>query len=125
MGDILRIARMEGITSLSYRLPPVDMRKSFTGLYALTRNGLGQDPQSGQMFAFINRRADQIKILYWDRSGFCLWSKRLEAGRFLSDWSKVRQREMDWTALKLLLEGIEPGRRRKRYQEHLSGVNTL
>ncbi|MBV8646308.1 IS66 family insertion sequence element accessory protein TnpB [Paludibacterium sp.] len=104
---------------------PVDMRKSFTGLYALTRNGLGQDPQSGQMFAFINRRADQIKILYWDRSGFCLWSKRLEAGRFLSDWSKVRQREMDWTALKLLLEGIEPGRRRKRYQEHLSGVNTL
>ncbi|EQD55717.1 transposase helper protein, partial [mine drainage metagenome] len=41
---------------------------------------------------------------------------RLEAGRFLSDWRVVRSREMDWTALKLLLEGIEPGRQRKRYR---------
>jgi transposase len=55
-------------------------------------------------------------VLYFDRSGFCIWAKRLEAGRFVSDWSQVRTREMDWTGLKLLLEGIEPGRRRKRYQ---------
>jgi len=95
---------------------PVDMRKSFDGLYALTRQGLGQDPLSGNLFAFINRRACQIKVLYFDRSGFCLWSKRLEAGRFLSDWRAVRSREMDWTGLKLLLEGIEPGRQRKRYR---------
>lgn len=103
---------------------PVDMRRSFDGLYALTRNGLRQDPLSGHLFVFINRRATQIKVMYWDRTGFCLWSKRLESGRFLSDWSKVRQCEMDWTALKLLLEGIEPGRRRKRYHAPQSTGNS-
>lgn len=95
---------------------PVDMRNSFDGLYALTRHGLQQDPLSGHLFVFINRRATQIKVLYWDRTGFCLWAKRLEAGRFLSDWRSMGNREMDWTGLKLLLEGIEPGRLRKRYR---------
>lgn len=95
---------------------PVDMRNSFDGLYALARNGLQQDPLSGQLFVFINRRATQMKVLYWDRTGFCVWAKRLESGCFLSDWTKVATREMDWTGLKLLLEGIEPKRVRKRYQ---------
>ncbi len=95
---------------------PVDMRKSFDGLSALATHTMGLDPLSGQLFVFINRRATQIKVLYFDRSGFCVWAKRLEAGRFLSDWGAVRSREMDWTALKLMLEGIEPGRQRKRYQ---------
>ncbi len=96
---------------------PVDMRKSFDGLYALTRQTLRQYPLSGQLFVFINRRATQMKVLYWDRTGFCLWAKRLEEGRFLSDWSKAATREMDWTGLKLLLEGIEPGRCKKRYRQ--------
>lgn len=65
---------------------PVDMRKSFDGLYALARHGVGQDPLSGHLFVFINRRATQMKVLYWDRSGFCIWAKRLESGRFVSDW---------------------------------------
>jgi transposase len=95
---------------------PVDMRKSYDGLYALARNGLKQDPLSGHLFAFINRRATQIKILYFDRSGWALWAKRLEAGRFVNDWGEVRTREMDWTGLKLLLEGIEPRRQNKRYR---------
>lgn len=102
---------------------PVDMRKSFDGLYALTRHGLQQDPLSGHLFVFINRRATQIKVLYWDRTGFCLWSKRLEAGRFLSDWSKVSNRDMDWTGLKLLLEGIEPLRCKKRYRQPETSTN--
>ena len=68
---------------------PVDMRKSYDGLYALTRQEMGQDPLSGRLFVFINRRATQMKVLYWDRTGFCLWAKRLERGRFLSDWGKV------------------------------------
>ena len=57
-----------------------------------------------------------MRVLYFDRSGFCIWAKRLEAGRFVGDWSQVRTREMDWTGLKLLLEGIEPGKQRKRYR---------
>ena len=95
---------------------PVDMRKSFDGLYALTRQALGQDPLSGRLFVFINRRATQMKVLYWDRTGFCVWAKRLEQGRFLSDWRQVATREMDWTGLKLLLEGIEAKVVRKRYK---------
>ncbi len=95
---------------------PADMRKSFDGLSALAAHAMGQDPLSGHLFVFINRRATQIKVLYFDRSGFCVWAKRLEVGRFIGDWSKVRSKEMDWTQLKLMLEGIEPGRQRKRFQ---------
>lgn len=71
---------------------------------------------TGNLFVFISRRGIQMKILYFDRSGLCTWSKRLEAGSFISDWRQARTREMDWTSLKLLLEGIEPGRLRKRYK---------
>lgn len=94
---------------------PTDMRKSYDGLYALTRNELQLDPLSGRLFVFVNRRGTQIKVLYFDRSGLCVWSKRLERGCFVSNWRDVRSREMDWTALKLLLEGIEPRRVRKRF----------
>jgi transposase len=95
---------------------PCDMRKSFPGLYALTRQGLRMDPLSGELFVFISRRATQLKVLYFDRSGFCIWSKKLEAGRFIRDWSQVRTQQMEWTGLKLLLEGIEPGKQLKRYR---------
>jgi len=102
------------------------MRKSFDGLYALTRQRLGADPLSGDLYVFINRRATQMKVLYWDRTGFCLWAKRLEQGRFLSDWTQVATRQMDWTGLKLLLEGIEAKVVRKRYRppggDHASGI---
>jgi transposase len=94
---------------------PVDMRKSFTGLYALTKRELKQDPLSGHLFVFINRRGDYLKALYWDRTGFCLWAKRLERGRFVSNWARAHTRELDWTGLKLLLEGIEPGRKKMRF----------
>ena len=97
---------------------PVDMRKSFTGLIALTKHALAQDPLSGHLFVFINRRGDYLKGLYWDRSGFCIWSKRLERGRFIGDWSREVDRQLDVTELKLLLEGIEPARRRLRFQSN-------
>jgi transposase len=95
---------------------PADLRCSFNGLQALTRQGLGQDPTDGGLYVFVNRRGTQMRVLYFDRSGFCVWSKRLESGRFISDWRAVRSREMNWTQLKLLLEGIEPARQRKRYR---------
>jgi transposase len=94
----------------------VDMRLGFTGLYALAKHGLKQDPLSGHLFVFINRRGSYLKCLYWDRTGFCVWAKRLERGRFVRDWSREVQRELDWTGLKLLLEGIEPQRKLIRYR---------
>lgn len=94
---------------------PADMRKSYDGLQALARHAMGRDPLDGALYVFVNRRGSQLKCLYFDRSGFCIWSKRLEAGRFISDWSRVHTREMDWTGLKLLLEGLEGKRIRKRF----------
>jgi transposase len=101
----------------------VNMRLSYDGLYALVKSKMAVDPLSGSLFAFINRRATQIKVLYFDRTGLCIWSKRLEEGRLLRDWSAVRTREMDWTGLKLLLEGIEPKRVHKRYRHASSCGN--
>jgi transposase len=94
---------------------PTDMRKSYDGLQALARHAMGQDPLDGALYVFVNRRGSQLKCLYFDRSGFCIWGKRLERGRFIGDWHAVRTREMDWTGLKLLLEGLEGKRVRKRY----------
>lgn len=102
---------------------PTDLRRSFDGLQALTRHAMGHDPLDGSLYVFINRRGGQVRVLYFDRSGFCVWSKRLEAGRFISDWRTVHTHEMNWTGLKLLLEGIEPGRQRKRYRHDLPANN--
>jgi transposase len=95
---------------------PCDMRKSFDGLSALTRQELGCDPLDGSLYVYLNRRGTQVKCLYFDRSGYCVWSKRLEAGRFIGDWRRVQSRELDWTGLKLLLDGLEVKRVRKRYR---------
>jgi len=94
---------------------PVDMRKSFDGLSALVRQFLAQDPLSGHCFVFVNRRATQMKVIYWDRTGYCLWAKRLERGQFWH-WQRPPEAEMDWTGLKLLLEGIEGTQKRRRYR---------
>jgi transposase len=84
-----------------------DMRKSYDGLYALARQGFDTDPAAGHLFVFANRRGTQIKVLYFDRSGWCLWGKRLEAGSFVRNWSAVRGGETDCTALKLMLDLLE------------------
>jgi transposase len=86
---------------------PTDMRKSFDGLSALVKNQLQEDPLSGQLFVFINRRRTQMKVLYFDRSGYCIWCKRLEQGQFHYKTSGREKQCLDWTQLKLLLEGIE------------------
>lgn len=106
----------EGRIRVHLYAEPCDMRKSFDGLQALVRHGLGADPTDGSLYVFVNRRATQMRVLYFDRTGFCIWAKRLEAGRFVSDWSRVHAREMDFTALKMLIEGIEPMRVRRRYR---------
>ena len=60
----------------------MDFRKGINGLSVLVEEQLIHNPFSGQLFVFINRRRDKIKILYWERAGFCLWQKRLEQERF-------------------------------------------
>lgn len=88
---------------------PTDMRCSFDRLGQLVREVVGEDPLSGHLFVFRNRPGDRVKILYWDRSGFCLWYKRLEKGvfRFPSAGASTRKLEVESAELGLLLEGLD------------------
>jgi transposase len=93
---------------------PVDLRRSFDGLAALTQEQLEQDPWSGHLFVFRNRCGDRVKILYWDRSGFCVWYKRLEKGCFRLPQGTDASVELESTELGLLLEGIDLAGARRR-----------
>lgn len=83
-----------------------DMRKSIDGLSILVSEHLELDPFSGHLFVFCNRKRNMIKILYWDRNGFCLWHKRLEKHFFKWPASKeeimtIEKRELTW-----LMDGL-------------------
>jgi len=90
---------------------PTDMRKSFNGLVALTEAELNQDPLSGDLFVFVNRRRDRIKILYWGQTGFCIWYQQLQKGTY----QLPRQESLDGqealevtrSQLSLILDGID------------------
>jgi transposase len=102
-------------------LTPCDMRRSFDGLHALVREHLELDAFGGHLFVFASRRRDRLKILYWDRDGFALWSKRLEEGTYavpFGDSGEERRREITAQELTALLSGIDLERatRRKRYR---------
>jgi transposase len=92
---------------------PTDMRKSYTGLSALVRQMLKENPLSGNYFVFINRKKTQTKILYFDRSGYCIWSKRLEQGQFNTGKNSQEKVIIDGTRLKMILEGIEAKKTRQ------------
>jgi transposase len=94
-----------------------DLRKSFDTLRVLVTDVVGQDPFSGHLFAFFNRRRDRVKLLVWDRTGFWLFYKRLEAGTFRLPGAGPR-RELSARDLFLVLEGIEVGavRSQRRYR---------
>lgn len=97
------------------------MRKSFDSLHALVREHLELDAFGGHLFVFTSRRRDRVKILYWDRDGFALWSKRLEEGTYavpLGEDAAERRREITAHELGALLSGIDLTQavRRKRYR---------
>jgi transposase len=98
---------------------PTDMRKGFDTLAALVREGLGYDPLSGHLFLFIGRSKNRLKLIYWDKDGYALWYKRLEAGTFRLPVAKPGAASMELKAseLAMLLEGIDLRsiKRRKRF----------
>ena len=89
---------------------PADMRKGVDTLAAGVQEFLGQDPLSGNLFLFVSRGRDRLKILYWDRDGYCLWYKRLEEGTYrLPPAPKDGRQSVELKAseLAMLLEGID------------------
>ena len=96
-----------------------DMRKSFDGLCGLVSDQLKRSPFSGEVFLFINRRRDKLKLLKWEPGGFVLYYKRLEEGTFeLPALNEQNSYEMSWTDLILMVEGIQltSTKKRKRYE---------
>jgi transposase len=85
---------------------PVDFRKGAEGLAALVRETMGADPFSGAVYVFRAKRADRIKLIFWDGTGVCLMAKRLEDGEFR--WPKIQDGALHLSAAQLsaLLEGL-------------------
>jgi len=99
---------------------PTDMRKSFNGLQAVVTSELKKNALSGDLFVFSNRRRDLLKVLYWDRSGFWVCAKRLEAGTFA--WPKTGGNSLEMTReeLLLLLGGLDlKSTKRRRWYERM------
>lgn len=119
------IAQLPAAVRIFLCTEPTDMRKSFDGLIGQVHAFLGQDPLSGHLFLFFNRRRDRVKILFWERDGLVIWYKRLEAGTFQQFDPAAGTNaacgsaglELSVTDLALILNGIDlaTARRRKRY----------
>ena len=92
---------------------PADMRKGFDGLAQLVRERIAEEPLSGRLFVFRNRRRDRVKIPYWDRDGFALWYKRLEKGGFRFPEAKGGRVEVTPAEMAAVLEGIDLSRARR------------
>ena len=106
---------------------PVDMRKSFDGLAAVTREHIRLDPMSGHLFVFRNKRRTLMKLLFWDRTGFVILAKRLSRGTFrlpveVSEGTKVL--ELEAAQLGLMLEGLDlrGAKQRRRWHPKAPGL---
>lgn len=97
-------------SSLNYYLciSPVDMRMGFDGLCGIVKSRMKRNAMSGEVFIFINRRRDSMKLLHWECGGFVLYYKRLESGTFElpSQLSAEPVRELYWPQLMMMVEGI-------------------
>lgn len=95
---------------------PVDMRKQIDGLAALVTHQLGHDARSGHLFLAFNRRGDMARLLFWDRNGFCLVTKRLERSTFRPPWRGTQvdgALELNAAELAQILEGVEVARTKR------------
>ena len=89
------------------RLGATDMRKAINTLSILVQDGMKLDPFNDGLYVFCNRRRDIMKVLYWDKNGFCLWQKRLEKDRFRWPESEQEVLEIDSSRLGWLLSGLD------------------
>lgn len=98
-----------------------DMRKQFNGLSVLAESVLQQDPYSGHLFVFRGRQGDLVKIVWWDGQGACMFSKRLEKGKFV--WPSAKDGKISATPaqLSMLLEGIDWRMPRRTWQPLTAG----
>jgi transposase len=101
-------------TRIYLAIGSTDMRKSINGLSQLVAENFIIDVFSGRLFAFCNRRRNIIKILFWDRNGFCLWLKRLEKDRFHWPESASEVLDIDSCQLSWLLAGLDIGKAHKQ-----------
>jgi transposase len=96
---------------------PVSLRKGFDGLSLYTQTVMQLDPLSGHLFVFFNRKRDQVSLLFWDRSGYVLWKKRLERGRFrlpVFVRGASPSAQIEAAELALILEGLDLSAARRR-----------
>ena len=100
-------------TRVYLAVKPVDMRKSFDGLVGIVRGTMQEDPLSGHLFVFVNRRGNYLKLVYWDRTGYALFAKRLERGRFAIPGEDDAQ-QLSEEQFRLILDGITLGGRARR-----------
>jgi len=91
----------------------LDMRKSFAGIVSLIQSEFKKPANSGHLFVFFNRRADKVKLFYWDRNGFVQWYKQLEEGQFRPPRLTQKLYELSVSDLTLLLEGIDLSHRQR------------
>ena len=102
-----------------------DMRKGYDGLSGLVRNEWKKDPLSGDVFIFISKRRDKIKLLHWQNDGFIIYSKRLEKGTF--ELPKNNSTEITAHQLQFILDGIYLSsiKKRTRYEHHFVSNYTV
>ena len=103
-----------GTTRVYLAAGATDLRKSFDTLAGVVRNSLRLDPLSGHLFAFTNSRRNRLKILFWDRNGWWLCSKRLESGTLCWPTSESASVELSSEELMLLLSGIDLSKTQRR-----------
>lgn len=105
---------------------PVDGRKGVDSLAAMIRSVFVQDPLSGHLYVFFSRRCDRVRIVYWDRNGFAMWTKRLERGRFHAPVrdGALSLEMLEAAELGLILEGLDlaGARRRPRWEPSVSAL---